>query len=113
MRLVIEGDTLEDIEGQLIDALSYLNKGGSPINAHQPFISPDRRVVSADEPPLPDAPPPDLFQEAQRVFAVNGECPIHHKPWKTVPAGVSKKTGKPYNSFQACPERDCSERPAA
>jgi hypothetical protein len=24
---------------------------------------------------------------------------------KTIPAGVSKKTGKPYNSFTACPNR--------
>ena len=40
-------------------------------------------------------------------------CPVHRVPWKTVPAGVSKKTGKPYAAFLACPERGCDQRPAA
>lgn len=39
------------------------------------------------------------------------ECPIHRQPLKLVPAGVSKSTGKPYNSFYACPERGCQYRP--
>lgn len=38
-------------------------------------------------------------------------CPIHGSEWKTIPAGVSKTTGKPYNAFQACPERGCKEKP--
>ena len=40
-------------------------------------------------------------------------CPVHRVPWKVVPAGVSKKTGKPYEAFRACPERGCDQRPAA
>ena len=40
-------------------------------------------------------------------------CPVHRVPWKLVPAGVSKKTGKPYAEFRACPERGCDQRPAA
>lgn len=47
-----------------------------------------------------DAPPPDA-----------GRCPVHNAPWRTVPAGVSKTTGKPYDEFQACPERGCREKP--
>lgn len=31
-------------------------------------------------------------------------CQICGAVMKVVPAGVSKKTGKPYNSFTACPE---------
>lgn len=38
-------------------------------------------------------------------------CPIHNAPWKTVPAGVSKKTGKPYEAFQACSIAGCDQRP--
>ena len=38
-------------------------------------------------------------------------CPVHLVPWKTVPAGVSSKTGKPYNSFKACSVQGCVQRP--
>ena len=44
--------------------------------------------------------------------ASTDRCPEHHLPWKHVPAGVSKKTGKPYNAFWACPEMGCNLRPA-
>jgi hypothetical protein len=43
----------------------------------------------------------------------NGVCPVHLVAWKTVPAGISSKTGKPYNSFTACPVKGCPQRPAA
>lgn len=39
-------------------------------------------------------------------------CPIHNQPFKLVPAGTSKNTGKPYSAFMACPERGCREKPA-
>lgn len=38
-------------------------------------------------------------------------CPQCGSAIKTVPAGVSKKTGKQYNSFQACSNRNCSYKP--
>lgn len=38
-------------------------------------------------------------------------CPIHRTPWKTVPAGTSKRTGKPYSAFQACSTAGCDQRP--
>jgi hypothetical protein len=38
-------------------------------------------------------------------------CPIHNLPFKLIPAGISKTTGKPYNAFYACPERGCKEKP--
>lgn len=38
-------------------------------------------------------------------------CPTHGTPWKTVPAGVSKRTGQAYGSFQACPVQDCKLKP--
>ena len=38
-------------------------------------------------------------------------CPIHNQPWKTVPAGVSKRTGNAYEAFAACPVKGCDQRP--
>ena len=40
-------------------------------------------------------------------------CPQCNSPLKTVPAGVSKKTGKPYNAFTACSNRECTWKPAS
>ena len=82
------------------------------------------------EPPLP-TPPPDLPLTAPTApltptvtvplppvtpFAFTGptaQCPVHHVAWKTVPAGVSKKNGKPYQSFLVCSVQGCEERPRA
>jgi hypothetical protein len=61
------------------------------------------RVVVGSEPP------PSTLHELEGA-ETGWECPIHHAV-KTVPAGVSQKTGKPYSSFQACPERGCDEKP--
>jgi len=38
-------------------------------------------------------------------------CEIHRCDMKLIPAGVSKKTGKPYNAFYACQVSDCTFRP--
>lgn len=56
---------------------------------------------------------PVPFRGAATGAPVQGFCPVHRVPWKVVPAGVSKKTGKPYAAFTACPERGCDQRPAA
>jgi len=40
-------------------------------------------------------------------------CPIHNVEFRIVPAGVSKKTGRPYNEFYACPERGCTSKPSS
>lgn len=37
-------------------------------------------------------------------------CP-QHGTVRTVPGGVSKKTGKPYSAFLVCGEQECDERP--
>ena len=36
---------------------------------------------------------------------MENKCPICNLELKTIPAGVSKKTGRPYKSFQSCPNR--------
>ena len=63
-------------------------------------------------PPMPSAAfiqsrdlPPEPF-----VNLASWTCPVHHKV-KVVPAGVSAKTGKPYDAFMACSEPYCNEKP--
>ena len=69
----------------------------------------------ADDEPLPPAtwtsPEPAFRTIAARRNGSVAGCPVHRVPWRTVPAGVSKRTGRPYSEFQACPERGCDERP--
>lgn len=38
-------------------------------------------------------------------------CPVHGVPWRTVPAGVSRRTGRAYAAFMVCSVPDCQERP--
>jgi hypothetical protein len=78
--------------------------GAGPPIAAQSQGRPSPLAGPADEPPFPEAP---FVEAAPRQDG----CPVHHTPWKTVPAGVSKKTGKPYDAFQACSEMGCNERP--
>lgn len=59
---------------------------GGEQRAERPFV------------PLPDPPYP------------GGGCP-YHGDWRMVKAGTSKKTGKQFNSFWACSDFDCNEKP--
>jgi hypothetical protein len=52
--------------------------------------------------------PPVRLAESTAMGSV---CPVHNAPWKTVPAGFSKRTGKAYESFMACPVDRCDQRP--
>ena len=40
----------------------------------------------------------------------NQTCPQGH-PLKVIPAGVSKTTGRPYNAFTVCSDRECNWKP--
>ena len=44
--------------------------------------------------------------------APRGFCTVHKQPFREIPAGVSKTSGKAYHAFWACPVRGCKERPA-
>lgn len=59
--------------------------------------------------------PPSLPQSAEPPLTVDAldhewACPVHHTG-RTIPAGTSKRTGKPYSAFRACTEPGCAERP--
>ena len=64
------------------------------------------RNVAAPTP----APMPAPYVDAPRFAPIGWACPEHGLS-KTVPAGVSSKTGKPYDAFVCCPERGCEQRP--
>ena len=38
-------------------------------------------------------------------------CDLHNLEWKVIPAGVSRKSGKPYDSFRVCSVEGCTQRP--
>tara|TARA_R110000868_G_scaffold22788_10_gene93099 strand:+ start:987 stop:1430 length:444 start_codon:yes stop_codon:yes gene_type:complete len=72
--------------------------------------APGAEPVAAPSPWGTPAPAP---VQAAPVPAANAPMCDHGQPMKLVPAGVSKKTGKPYPGFYACnnPSRDsqCSK----
>ena len=37
------------------------------------------------------------------------QCKTHKIEMKLIPAGISKKTNNPYNTFYGCPNRECKE----
>jgi len=67
-------------------------------------------LPTAEEPPFPPAPPQyaPLPAPVPDQFAT---CPAHRQPWRLVPAGISKTTGRSYDAFYACPTRGCDQRP--
>jgi hypothetical protein len=48
---------------------------------------------------------------AARNGSAGGSCPIHGLAWKTVPAGISRRTNRAYEAFMACPEQGCDQKP--
>ncbi|MDR3633425.1 MAG: hypothetical protein P4L84_06275, partial [Isosphaeraceae bacterium] len=54
--------------------------------------------------PLPEWPTPGEPEPSFRTIAAgrNGSsagCPVHRVPWRQVPAGISKRTGRSYEAF--------------
>ncbi len=100
-------ETLVDLDEAIVpnqDAVT--NRLIAAINRLAHAIEQSQPVQNAPHAPLA-ALPPVRTAPAQ----TGGVCPIHGTPWKTVPAGVSKKTGKPYDAFQACSTQGCDQRP--
>ena len=64
--------------------------------------------VQTQSPTLTPLPPVAAPQANAAPF---DGCPIHQVPWKVVPAGISKKSGKSYDSFRACSVAGCDQRP--
>lgn len=77
-------------------------------HCHQPFTLVAVAHPVAAAPPAP-APAPFQFTSPPND-PIPWVCNVHRRG-KVVPAGVSKKTGKPYAAFWACPEQGCEIRP--
>lgn len=71
----------------------------------------NRGPLAAPQPPQPILAPLPPVGHVQASTAPFDGCPIHHQPWKVVPAGISKKTGKSYDAFRACSVSGCDQRP--
>ncbi len=83
-----------DVPDGMVPDIEYAS-GPAPAKAQAAVA----HSAAADEPELPP------------IEQLVAGCPVHNVPWKTVPAGVSKKSGKSYDSFQACSEMGCNEKP--
>jgi hypothetical protein len=118
----LDGDaTLE----RIADALDTLNRGlgAVVIRLERIALAAEKaadRAAMGTPVPMPDQRPvtPVAVNSwdlpAQRATIGNGQvCPTHNVPWKLVPAGVSKTSGKAYNAFWSCQVRDCKLRPPA
>ena len=108
MKIVI---TLEVPDGTTVTADSIHAEQAH--NAEPAYVPPfvDEFIPLPDAIPLPGDPVP--FRGAATNLVPPALCPVHRVPWKQVPAGVSKKTGKPYSAFQVCSVQGCDQRPAA
>lgn len=65
-------------------------------------------LIPTGDDPEKDARPPvqqQPYQQTQRTVG-QGTCDQCQRPMKLVPAGVSKKTGNPYDAFYSC--KDCN-----
>jgi len=90
-----------------------LPDGAVPDVGYSAAIAPAVAEVlqSFDDPPLPDAPPPDLYA-VPSVHQTNPPiCSIHRKPMTYRPAGAIKsgpKAGQPRGAFWSCGEKDAN-----
>lgn len=78
--------------------------------------APQRPVPARTSTAVPDDPYGDELDfdgavaAAPKAEPTGWVCRIHGTS-KVVPAGVSSRTGKPYDAFLSCTERDCNEKP--
>ncbi len=97
-----------DGAGAAVDTAEAPTPAAAPPMTELPPPMPQRPAAPAqDEPPHPAGVGPGQFPPAGVSV---GTCSQGH-PWKTVPGGVSKRTGAAYVAFTVCDDRDHGERP--
>ena len=101
----------EDMEVKMLERIAVALEqialemaANAPEKAQEPF-----RAVQ-QPPALPSLSAPLSVPQAGPFPPIGWRCPVHGGS-KVVPAGVSAKTGMPYQAFVACPERGCNEKP--
>ena len=82
-----------------VDPAGFHAVPAGPTDPEPPFSGPSQEFRQSR----------DLPAEPFAAFP-RWQCPIHHGS-KVVPAGVSKKSGRPYQAFVACSEQNCDQKP--
>lgn len=98
-------DAVDLEEGTVSD--TPVSSGRAPSPSARPSAAHLRAVVEDD--PTRDAPAP--WEGSTGRTDDGGTCPDHGQPWKFVKAGTSARTGKPYDAFWSCQERNCDKKP--
>ena len=110
--------------GRMVGIARYIYAGELEQAHRASHPRPEARTTGAGSPrpaPVPPDDPVPTFDDlpaiADGIFNEDPPpadflCPDHNEPWKHVPAGTSKTTGRPYGAFWACPERGCKARPS-
>jgi hypothetical protein len=114
----ILAETMESRQTQALEriatALEQLVLAGIP-SEHAAFNAAKHDLEPSELPPPPQVAPYTVaaaqpYQAPVAVTTISSPapwvCPVHHEV-KVVPAGVSKSSGKPYNSFLSCTDREC------
>lgn len=138
--LTLRGNDFEDFKTNLLlsSNIPQFKQLYEDLNGMNPVVSTEQAVqnvqtafpgaqVVQDTPAAPQIPvqpqiPAQQFAPVAPVAPVAQAAPAAgvnctHGPMKLMPAGISKKTGKPYNAFYACQwptrEEQCRTQPAA
>jgi hypothetical protein len=103
--------TAEDVQNKATETTEPARVKGTA--TYQPKAAPRSSTAIPEEPPTDWESLPETRIPRMRPSGDGGACPVHGVAFKLVPAGVSKKTGNPYDAFWSCPEMGCREKPAA
>jgi hypothetical protein len=90
--------------------------GPRPSAVARPSPAHEDDLSDVDFDALPSVPPVTGTVAVTDRTDDGGTCPVHHTPWVLRPAGISKKTGAPYDPFYACGTAGppyCKEKPVA
>ena len=86
-------ELLEAFSGDLVQ--TYHNVASVLHAAHTVAVTPNPRPAAAPTPSLPGA-------SAPAPAATGGPMCDHGQPAKLIPAGINRKTNRPYSAFYAC-----------
>lgn len=81
----------------------------APVSGQQPQVQNGQAAQQATGQPIRQ----QVQQQTQQVMEVEENpawvCPLHDDA-KVVPAGISRRTGRKYNAFYACPVAGCDQK---
>jgi hypothetical protein len=108
----IARDLYDERDDREIGGYEVPQEEEKPESAPVPIRQRMTRPTARTQYPRQDAPPrraPEQTQYREDGPVEEWVCPIHDDV-KVVPAGISRKTNRPYNAFYACPVPGCDEK---